>query len=276
MCVILPDIIGKKKRGSEIPMSSNNQNQGQDKTLEIDIIAVLRVLLRKCYWLILAAVVAGIGTYFAISVFVEPKYESRVSFYVYNSEKSASESINSSDLQAASSLATTYSKILASNSMLDAVLKNLGSDANLTREQLSSMTSVSVVSSTQLLEVVITSTNAEFACRVAQAFANSASGVVERITKAGGVEVVDQPDVAKNQSSPRTLFDSAIGALVGVMIVALIIIIRMMADTVVYVSEDILDINDVTILGEIPMNSGNEGAAAWEVTDGGEVRYDVK
>ena len=257
-------------------MTNNNQNQGQEKTLEIDILAVLRLLLRKFYWLILAAVVAGIGTYFAVSLLVEPKYESKVSFYVYNSDKSASESINSSDLQAASSLATTYSKILASNTMLDEVLKNLGSDANITREQLSSMTSVSVVSSTQLLEVVITSTDAEFACRVAQAFATSASGVVEKITKAGGVAVVDQPDVAKKQSSPRTVFDAAIGAVVGLMIVALIIVIKMMSDTVIYVSEDISDIN-ITVLGEIPYNDSSENTGRpWAVTDGGEVRYDAR
>ena len=56
----------------------------------------------------------------------------------------------------------------------------------MTRKELSKMVDVSVVSDTQLLEVVITSTDAEFACRIAQAFVNVAPTEIVRITKAGG------------------------------------------------------------------------------------------
>lgn len=57
-------------------------------------------------------VVVAAGVYAVVTIFVTPTYESRVSFYVYNSADNSSQgTINNSDLQAAESLATTYSKI---------------------------------------------------------------------------------------------------------------------------------------------------------------------
>ena len=48
------------------------------------------------------------------------------------------------------------------------------------------MVNVSVVSDTQLLEVVVTSTNSELACKIANSFAKVAPTEIVRITKAGG------------------------------------------------------------------------------------------
>ena len=88
----------------------------------------------------------------AISVFVTPTYESRVSFYVYNSTNNTAQgTINNSDLQAAESLATTYSKILESNSVLDSVLTDIRGETALSRKELNRMVKVSVISDTQLL-----------------------------------------------------------------------------------------------------------------------------
>ena len=65
------------------------------------------------------------------------------------------------------------------------------------------------------LEVVVTTTDADFSCKVARAFASVAPTEIIRITKAGGVEVVDRPEVAMEKSSPRILFDTAVGFIIG-------------------------------------------------------------
>ena len=92
--------------------------------------------------------------------------------YTTSGAASQSGSIDKSDLQAAESLATTYSKILESNSVLNAVLSDLNS--TLTRKELAQIGDVAVVTNTQLLEVVISSTDAYFACNVADSFASVA------------------------------------------------------------------------------------------------------
>lgn len=213
-----------------------------------------------------------------MTLLITPTYESRVSFYVYNSTNDISQgTINNSDLQAAESLATTYSKILESNSVLDSVLEDMRAEATLSRKELNHMVDVSVISDTQLLEVTVTSTDPKLACQIADSFAKVAPTEIVRITKAGGVEVVDRPEVAHGKSSPRTVFDSAIGFLIGVVLVSVLIVVRILADTTIYLPEDIERAANVTILGMIPeINITNDAFAEWTLTEGGAVLYHEK
>ena len=244
---------------------------------ELSLWDITKILLAKIHWLLLAGVVVAAGVYAVVTIFVTPTYESRVSFYVYNSADNSSQgTINNSDLQAAESLATTYSKILASNSVLDSVLSDLRAETSLSRKELSRMVNVSVVSDTQLLEVVVTSTNSELACKIANSFAKVAPTEIVRITKAG-VEVVDRPEVATEKSAPRTVFDSAIGFVVGMILASVAIILRMMADTPIYLPEDIEKSAGVTVLGQIPdIHATNENAGCWKLAEGGAVLYGEK
>ena len=237
---------------------------------ELSLWDITKILLAKIHWLLLAGVVVAAGVYAVVTIFVTPTYESRVSFYVYNSADNSSQgTINNSDLQAAESLATTYSKILASNSVLDSVLSDLRAETSLSRKELSRMVNVSVVSDTQLLEVVATSTDPELACKIANSFAKVAPTEI--------VEVVDRPEVATEKSAPRTVFDSAIGFVVGVILASVAIILRMMADTTIYLPEDIEKSAGVTVLGQIPdIHATNENAGCWKLAEGGAVLYGEK
>lgn len=252
-------------------MNEDKKSYASAGAAELSLWDVAKLLLTKIHWLLLAGILAAAGVYAAVSFLVTPTYESRVSFYVYNSTNNTAQgTINNSDLQAAESLATTYSKILASNSVLDAVLDDLDSGSALTRKELSRMVAVSVVSDTQLLEVVVTSVDPALACRIADSFARVAPTEIVRITKAGGVEVVDRPEDATEQSAPRTLFDSLIGFVVGVMLISVVIVLRMLADTTIYLPEDIERAAGVTVLGQIPdISAARDDSAAWRLTEGG-------
>lgn len=109
-------------------MNDTQSPQAGSGKVEVTLLDILKLLLSKSYWLLLAGVLAGACVFLVTTFLITPSYESRVSFYVYNSSNNSVQSgtINNGDLQAAESLATTYSKILASNSILDAVLQELG------------------------------------------------------------------------------------------------------------------------------------------------------
>lgn len=258
-------------------MNENQKSQKDTARAEVSLWSIVGLLLRKIHWLIAAGLAFGIGVYLVLSLLVTPTFESRVTFYVYNNSGGASQSgsIDKSDLQAAESLATTYSKILESNSVLNAVLSDLNS--TLTRKELAQMVDVAVVTNTQLLEVVITSTDANFACKVAESFASVAPVEIVRITKAGGVEVVDHPEVATEQASPRTVFDTAIAVVVGVIIAAVIIILKTLSDTTIYLPEDIEKLFGVAVIGQIPEIEGTEkNYKYWELANGGTISYETK
>lgn len=257
-------------------MNENQKSQKDTARAEVSLWSIVGLLLRKIHWLIAAGLAFGIGVYLVLSLLVTPTFESRVTFYVYNNSGGASQSgsIDKSDLQAAESLATTYSKILESNSVLNAVLSDLNS--TLTRKELAQMVDVAVVTNTQLLEVVITSTDANFACKVAESFASVAPAEIVRITKSGGVEVVDHPEVATEQASPRTAFDTAIAVVVGVIIAAVIIILKTLSDTTIYLPEDIEKLVGVAVIGQIPEIEGTEkNYKYWELANGGTISYET-
>ena len=108
-------------------MNDTQSPQAGSGKVEVTLLDILKLLLSKSYWLLLAGVLAGACVFLVTTFLITPSYESRVSFYVYNSSNNSVQSgtINNGDLQAAESLATTYSKILASNSILDAVLQEI-------------------------------------------------------------------------------------------------------------------------------------------------------
>lgn len=243
---------------------------------DITLGSMIMLLLVRFHWLLLAGLSCGLAVFFITSYLLTATYESRVSFYVYNSSDSAlsTGTINNNDLQAAESLATTYSKILVSNSVLDAILEDLEDDRGITRKDLSRMTKAAVVDDTQLLEVIITSPDPQFACDVANSFVNVVPTEIVRITKAGGVEVVDRPELATEKSSPRTLFDTVIGVLIGIVVSAIIILARAVSDRTIYLPEDIQNHYSVTILGQIPrIEYSDKTKSDWSLMKGGEFRF---
>ena len=95
-------------------MNENQKTQKDTAQAEVSLWSIVGLLLRKIHWLIATGLAFGIGVYLVLSLLVTPTFESRVTFYVYNNSGGASQSgsIDKSDLQAAESLAATYSKIL--------------------------------------------------------------------------------------------------------------------------------------------------------------------
>jgi len=248
-----------------------NERQTERNNSYLNLLDVIQFILAHFLWVILAGLITGAAVYGVTRFLISPVYESRVSFYVYNSaDDYMNKSVNTNDLEAAESLATTYSKILSSNSVLDAVLEDLGGKGrNISRKELGAMTKASVVTNTQLLEVVVSSADAKFACQIADSYATVAPEVMERITKVGGVEVVDQPEVATEQSFPRVIFDSAIGVAVGMIIAVIILVLRMISDRTVYVPDDLEELRGITFLGSIPQIESDKNADGyWKVRGG--------
>lgn len=120
-----------------------------------------------------------------------------------------------------------------------------------------------------LQEVVVTSTDPVLACKIANSFAKVAPTEIVRITKSGGVEIVDCPEVPTEKSAPKTVFDSAIGFIVGMMLASIAIVLRMMANTTIYLPENIEKTAGVTVLGQIPDIDATNDNTGWELVEGG-------
>ncbi len=240
-------------------MNSNQETQSISFKQDLQFTEVFHFLLSKILWLIIAGISGCLITAIFVTVFITPKYESYITMYVHNNaELNSGSVINNNDLLAAESLAGTYEIILQSNVIFDSVIQEVNSDKNiklnkpLSRHDLSDMVSVSTVNSTQLIKITASSTDPLLAYKIVDAYASVSPKQIVRVTKSGGVEVVDQAELSTSPVSPKTLIDSIIGFFVGFILLAVYYIIKMISDNTVYSENDIEKITDVPIIGTIP------------------------
>ena len=214
-----------------------NDNNGETV---IDLIELLGAFIKKI-WLVIILTILGAGIAFGYSFFfIKPLYKSSALMYVNNSDISVgntSFTISSAQLSAAKSLVDTYSVILESRSVINDVIRLSG--VNYTYEQMASMVEAKAIDNTEVFKITVTSTNAKEAEMLANMYANVLPEKITNIVNGSDVKVVDYAVVASHRSSPSYTKNTAIGALLGFVVAAAIIVIGYLRDDIIH-SEDYL------------------------------------
>lgn len=253
---------------------TENQNNTQNSN---DFMAekIIKIMIKKTHIILLSGLIAALIVLIAVSIFVTPEYQSHTSFYIYNTSNSYdSGTISNSDLQAAENLAVTYSKILGSNTVFDSVIDNLNYKKELSRKELRDIIKVDVTSDKQLIEVSVASSDPKLSYEIAEAFVRIAPKEIVRIAKGGGVEVVDQPEISTEKTSPKTFYNTFIGFIVGIFIACAILFIKIICDKTIYSFEDISEKTDLTVIGQIPEITPPNNYRFWSLREGGLIYYD--
>lgn len=223
-----------------------------EKEISIDLGKLLAMLKKRIVYILLAtlifAVLAGCLTEF----FIEPKYTTSCTMYVYsNTDRvSTNSSIGSSELTASQQLVNTYIVVLESNYVLENVIKELNLDMTVT--QLKNMIDCSQINETEIFSVSVTSTDAALAADIANTIAKIAPDAIVQTIKAGGVSVIDYAKVPSSPSSPNLIKNVVIGALVGFVLSFAIFFVTELFDTTIRTDKDLEREFNIPILGDIP------------------------
>lgn len=241
--------------------------------VEINLGDVFQILLSKWIYILLAgilvAVTVGLITHFVI----KKKYTASISMYVFTTaEQMQTGTISYNELSAADNLIKTYQVIVKSNSVLDVVAERFNAEHpehaawNVQASSLSGATAVSVPDGTKLIRVSVTTRDPKLSADIANTFAKYVPDQIVRITKAGGVEIVDYATVPKSPSSPNLSRNIATGFAAGFLIAAVYFLLRAYLDTTIYTSEEVQKITRCPVIGTIPMIVvGGEEQTQWEV-----------
>ena len=242
------------------------ENQEQ----EINLAEILFLLLSRIKFIILLTIVGG-GLMFAYAKFWLPlQYSSSVSIYVKNSSETSS-TATASDLSAAKSLASTYIVILNDDVMYDKVsemlLQAYGADQMkpfftikkddngkeyIPAAQIRSLVSASAVNNTEVIKITATTRDPQLSADICNDIALYAKDLLMQVTKAGSVETIGEAKVPLSASGPSVKRYTVIGALIGFVIAAAIVIILKLFDNCINSSEDIKNKFSIPVLGEIP------------------------
>ena len=228
----------------------------EDKTMEknheveIDLKRVLGLLLNKAWLIALVAVLCAVLTFVGTWLFVTPKYETTVMFYVNNRVTPNGGSITSGDMSAARGLVESFAIILNTRETLEEV--NDRANLGRTYGQLLSMITAEAVEDTEILKVVVTSTDPVEAEAIANAITEVLPERSSKIIEGSSVRVITGANLPTAPCSPSYPTNTIIGFLVGFLAVVAVIVLQDVFDTVIREEEDVLRASEHPILVSVP------------------------
>jgi capsular polysaccharide biosynthesis protein len=228
------------------------ENNNETKELEIDLRKMFYKMKTKIVFILIATLIVGIASGLITHFCISPTYSSTVKMYVYsNSNRVTTDStITSNELTASQDLVNTYIYILMSDTVLDAVIEDVGLD--ISSSALKSMISASQATNTVAFEVTVTTTSAKWSAQIANSIAKIAPDEIIRVVKAGGVEIIDYAKTPTRPSSPNMKKNVALGALIGFIVSFAIFFIKELFDSTITSAGDIEKEFDIPVLGTIP------------------------
>jgi len=229
---------------------------------EIDLHELLFILIGRSMLIAISTIGVGLIAFLISTQIIVPRYTASASLYVYNSYKERmDDTITNTDLNTSQQLVQTYIVILTSNTVLEKVTEELNGQYSV--EELRDMISASAINNTEAFQISVTNENAAAAKKIANAIVRVAPKEIIRVVKAGGVEVIDYATQPNTPSSPNVLRNTAIGAMIGLVVSALISIMLELFNTTIRCEEDLTEHFDFPVLGVIPALGIREEKAGY-------------
>lgn len=216
----------------------------------IDFTAIVTALWKKAFVIILCGLIAGVLAYMVASYLVEPVYTASVSIYLNNiTEHEDAANIEYTDITAANLLVNTFIALLGDEAVLQEATDNLGGDINVS--QLAGSVSVNSIDNTSLLEITAQAQSSQLAAELCSAVADIAPDVLETIVKGGSVTQLGEVRISFDSKSSDVLKNSTIGAMLGLFLSALIILIIFVILDTARGPEDLRARYDIPFLGAV-------------------------
>lgn len=237
--------------------------ENQQEVTEIEIKDLLLAWLGNWKWILLFAAVGALLAFGATWLFMPNQYISSAHLYVNNTsdDGAASSAININDINASQKLVNTYIVILQNDEVMNEVIARLKDEYDpaslqeilpLTPGSLRSVISMTSVDNTEVLRIDAKTQNAELSARICTIMTEVAPDILMRVVKAGSVEVIGEAIPAASPSSPSFPTNSAIGFLLGAVLVLVAVTIRFLTDNRVKDEEGLRQRFEIPVLGQVP------------------------
>lgn len=225
----------------------------EEKEVELDLREILHLLIHNVVAIIavtvVGAIIAGIISIYCIT----PLYTATSKIFILTQQDSV---VSLSDLQIGSNLANDYEELIKSRPVVEKVAENLKLD--MTYSELLGYLTVTNPENTRIVGITITYRDADIAKDMANEFAEVSRNQIAEIMVMDKPTVVEEAVVPKNPSSPNNTRNIIIGAVLGFILAAAVVIIRHMIDDTLKTPEDVERYIGITVLAAIPNEGGTD------------------
>ena len=223
-------------------------NTNDNASIEIDVLYLLRKLWSKKFFIVFVGLLVGTIALLGSVFFIKPKYTSTTRIYVVS--RSSDTSLTNQDLQAGSYLVNDYKEVITSSEVLSSVIDQ--EKLSMSTGELSKEIAVTIPTDTRVISIAVTDTDAQRACDIANTVRQVAAEKIKAVTKVDDVTTLESATKPSHPSSPNVKKNAAIGALAGVFLAIVGILVAEVLDDRVRRPEDIEEVLGMTLLGVVP------------------------
>ena len=222
----------------------------EQEKFEIDVFQLVKVLWKRKFLIVLAALVAGLAAFAYSSFVIQPQYTSTTRIYVVNRNQADKPGLTNQDLQAGSYLVKDYREIILSQDVLEKVVadQSLAMDA----KTLGRKVSVTGPADTRIVSISVRDGKPEEASRIANALREVAAQKIISVTRVSDVTTLEEARPATSPSSPNIRRNTMMATIAGVGFVTVIVLLVELLDDRVKRPEDIEEVMHISLLGVIP------------------------
>ena len=198
---------------------------------------------------ILLGLLAFVGT----KLFITPMYTSTTRFYVLTRTTDTG-NVTYNDLQTGSQLTKDYAELVKSRPGLEEVISVLNLDMD--TEELADNITVTTPTDTRVMSINVRDAEPKQARDIADAVRQAVGIQIQDIMDVDSVKTVEEANLPDSPSSPSVMRNTLIGAILGILISAGIIILVFMLDDTVKTPEDVETYLGLNVLASIPVYDG--------------------
>lgn len=215
---------------------------------ELDLLDVAAAILE--HWKILVVVtILSAAAFYGVSRYVmTPIYESSAELYVLTKSTSIT---SLADLQMGTNLTNDYVEVVTGRPVLDKVIENLKLDA--TAKQLADKVTLTNPTNSRILVITVRDTNPKMAKTIADEIAVVAAQFIEEKMDQDQPTIIQKGYTDGEPVSPSIGKNTAVGGILGALVVVAIVVIRMIVNDTIMTPEDMEKKVGLNVLGSIPL-----------------------
>lgn len=216
------------------------------------LLELLTLLRKHLKLVIMLPIVCMVAMGLASVLMMNDTYTATTDMYVLaSSEGSNSSSALSSDLSASQMLTNDVATLLQSDRVMSDAADQLGLP-NLRGYDIT----VTSESTTRVITLQVTSSDAQGSANVANALADCVSNVAQEVMNVESVNVIDEAPTPEAPSGPNRMLYVAVAAMAGLFAAVAIVVLMDVVDTRVRSAEDVEELLELPVIGRIPEMKG--------------------
>lgn len=216
------------------------------------LLELLTLLRKHLKLVIMLPIVCMVAMGLASVLMMNDTYTATTDMYVLaSSEGSNSSSALSSDLSASQMLTNDVATLLQSDRVMSDAADQLGLP-NLRGYNIT----VTSESTTRVITLQVTSSDAQGSANVANALADCVSNVAQEVMNVESVNVIDEAPTPEAPSGPNRMLYVAVAAMAGLFAAVAIVVLMDVIDTRVRSAEDVEELLELPVIGRIPQMKG--------------------